>query len=271
MSLSLHTSLTRALCGSVAPVLALALMGGCSGGAGGGPEATSKSSQPILRTDVTERDYHPEVGHDRGPWDDEKRCHPAPLLLCNYFDDQVLGGDGGPACLTQTTLSCPDRIDTWDNFFVFAYATAESADCRFGQWGPPVLTTQGVIDFLNNLVAFTLDVFGCPAAGTNGQLTFALFPPVYAGTHFTTADLDAMGDDYIQGIQQGLSDLGIPQLTVTQVGQLEAKMHRMARRVPGVIHSRHYTFSTCAPGTVSTEPTNDIDDVDEGDVDCDGR
>ena len=45
-------------------------------------------------------------------------------------------------------------------------------DCRFGQWTPPTFPVGAIVDYLNDLLAFTLEIMGCPFQGLQaGPLT----------------------------------------------------------------------------------------------------
>jgi hypothetical protein len=204
---------------------------------------------------------------DHCGWDDRHACHPGPLDLCPLFDEEFIGEDGGAACAHVTTASCPDRVDTWVSSIVFDFAIAVTSDCRFGQWAPPLLSNDDVVNYLNDLTAFTLQFMGCPADTTTTPLTFGLIPSALDGDRFTTADLLALSEAYTQAVSQALSDNGSPPLTAAQLDQIEAKLLRLARHVPKTVPSRHFTFSTCDAdasdqGGVESLP---IDGV----VDCD--
>jgi hypothetical protein len=267
--MSLRDSLLRrALCGSVAPLLAGALLVAC-GGAAGDPtgttsQAVTASGQGLWHSGVTKESWRREMGKNHGKWDDERRCHPAPLELCPLFDAQFIGVDAGEACEDVTTPACPDRVDTWDFSIVIDFAIANSGDCRFGQWAPPLLTDVDVANYLNDLLAFTLQFFGCPVEGTTGKLTYGLIPSALQSRHFTTADLDALSDAYSAAVAQALSDNGSPPLTAQQTKAIDAKLARLAHRVPGTIRSNNFTFSTCAAdaGNLGADTTPDDDDLD---------
>lgn len=261
---------TRALCGSAAPVLAGVFIVACSASPSEGTGVTSEAltrGDGVLKTHVTKESWERHVGENRGRWDDERRCHPKPLALCPLFDSELIGVDGGPACANVTTPACPDRVDTWDFSFVLDFAMAITNDCRFGQWAPPLLTSTDVTNYLNDLLAFTLQFFGCPVEGTTGRLTFGLIPSALNGHKFTTADLDALADAYSAAVAQTLSDSGVPPLTADQAQAIDAKLMRLAHRVPGRVHSHKFTFSTCPAGSV-TPDTDSARDEDEGDLDC---
>jgi hypothetical protein len=272
MKRPLLSRLASGLRTSVAPVFAAACFVACSvaPGSSGAGESTGSANEAekgdgILHTGLTKEDWKHQhhVGHHHGDWDDARICHPAPLNLCNFFDDEFLGEDGGAACANVTTDSCPDRVDTWDELFVIEFATA--LDCRFGKWAPPTLTASDVADYLNDLLAFTLQFFGCPIEGTTTKLTFGLIPAPLAGDKFTTADLDALSDMYVAAVQQGLSDSGLPALTDAQLRDMNLKLNRLAHRVPRVRHSNKLTFSNCPAGT----PDPDVPDMDDDRTDCD--
>jgi hypothetical protein len=261
--------LTRALCGSVAPLIASVFFVACGGAAPGDTTGTTSqadtaSGEGMFHSHVTKESWHRAMGENHGRWDDERRCHPGALDLCPMLDTQFIGVDAGEACEHVTTTACPDRVDTWDVTIVIDFAIALSGDCRFGQWVPPLLTDTDVTNYLNDLLAFTLQFYGCPAEGTTGKLTFGLIPSALASRHFTTADLDALADLYSAAIVQALSDNGSPPLTAEQKHTIDLKLARLAHRVPHKIRSKNFTFSTCAAdaGDLGADTTPDDDDLD---------
>jgi hypothetical protein len=153
-------------------------------------------------------------------------------------------------------------VDTWDNSIVFDFAVALTGDCRFGQWAPPLLSDTDVVNYLNDLLAFTLQFFDCPLEGTTGKLTFGLIPSALQSRTFTTADLDALVDTYVAAVTQALSDQGAPALSADQTRAINTKLMRLAHHVPGTVRSNNFTFSTCAPGTSTPDPDSTPDDDD---------
>jgi hypothetical protein len=258
--------------GFAAPFLAAVTVAACSAGPGGS-DATVAESQAVtgpgvLRSHVTRRNWHRGPGcGDHGGWDGAF-CHPKPLDLCPLFDNEVIGEDGGASCARVTAPTCPDRVDTWDGEIVFDFASAVTSDCRFGEWAPPLLNDTDVINYLNDLSAFTLQFMGCPTEGTDTPLTFALIPSSLAGHPFTTADLEALAEAYTAAVSQSLADFGAAPLPAGELNEIHAKLLRLALHVPHTALSGHFTFSTCAPdagdqGGVDSIPFDGI-------VDCDG-
>jgi hypothetical protein len=247
---------------SLSPLLAGCLLA-CSAETGVNPSAAT--SQPdtagtgVLHSHVTRATWHPVVGNNHVGWD--ASCHPAPLALCPLFDTDTGIAANEDVCATVTTPACPDRVDTWDDLMVIDFAIALTSDCRFGKWAPPLLTDTDVVNYLNDLLAFTLQFFGCPIEGTTGKLTFGLVPSALLGHRFTSADLDALADTYSAAVGQALSDLGAPPLTADQASLINAKLTRLSHHVPNTVHSSAFTFSTCAPGTATDDTTADPEDV----------
>src|SRR5215471_644745 len=172
-------------------------------------------------------------------------CPPAPLTFCPALDSLFIGQDGGPACATITTTSCPDRVNSWDVAIVSDYAFALSADCRFGQWST-TFPLDALVDYLNDLVAFTLEVFGCPFQGLQaGPLTDRLVPAFFSSHLFSTAELQALTDDYVAGFQQAFADFGLPPPTAAQVAALRAQFTYLESKVPNSAPGSSFGFSTC--------------------------
>jgi hypothetical protein len=174
-------------------------------------------------------------------------CPIAPLAMCPQLDLAFIGESLGSACDLVSTPDCAfTRAETWDNTIVIDFATAISNDCRFGQWSTGLLTEEDVVDYLNDLLGFTLYFYGCPATGTvTGPLDFGLIPAALASRTFTTADLAALSAAWSAAIAQALSDNGSPPLSAAQVNAINAQLAFLASRVPGTVNSPKFTFSTC--------------------------
>jgi len=212
---------------------------------------------------------HPGIGWPRpGGWDDRFFCHPRPLDLCPLLDSDFIGQDGGAACAHVTTSSCPDRLNSWVSPIVFDFAILVTNDCRFGEWAPPLLTDADVVTYLNDLTAFTLQFMGCPEEGTATPLTFGLIPAALEGQRFTTADLEALAQAYVDAVAQALSDQGSPPLSAFRLVELRAKLLRLASHVPNTVASSSFTFSTCAPDADVPQGVARLPDDDDRN-DCD--
>jgi hypothetical protein len=174
-------------------------------------------------------------------------CPIAPLALCPLMDLNFLGESQGSACDLVSSPDCTvNRVDTWSNTFTLDYAIAVSGDCRFGQWAS-LLNSSDVATWLNDLLAFNLYFFGCPATGTvTAPLSFSgLIPEALASRTFTTADLGALSATFSAAIAQGLSDNGSPPLTAAQAASVNAQLAALAAAYPNKVTSSTFTFSTC--------------------------
>jgi hypothetical protein len=171
-------------------------------------------------------------------------CPPAPLALCPTLDSLFIGQNGGAACAHVTTLSCPDREDTWVSDILFSFAGVNSADCRYGQFAS-VLTQTDVDNYITNLSNFILQFFGCPFVGTlTGPLSFALLPPGLP-SGVTTADLAGLSQDFVTGITEAIAQNGSPPLTAPQLASINAQLTYLQTTVAGAVKSSKYTYSTC--------------------------
>jgi hypothetical protein len=174
-------------------------------------------------------------------------CPPPPLTLCPALDSSFIGESGGAACSSITTLTCPDRTDTWDLATVNDFVIALSGDCRFGNFATSATTDQ-VIDYLNGLIAFTLELFGCPFQGLQtGPLTDKLVPAFLSTHKFTSADLQGFSDDYVAGFIQAFADFGLPAPTTAQVSALKAQLTYLQSKVPNQAPGSTFSLSTCSP------------------------
>jgi hypothetical protein len=173
-------------------------------------------------------------------------CPIAPLALCPLLDEAFLGESQGAACDLVSSPDCAEnRVGTWADAITLDYAIAVSGDCRFGQWAS-LLDGNDVATWLNDLLAFNLYFFGCPATGTvTGPLSFSLIPPALASRTFTTADLAALSATFSAAVAQALSDNGSPPLTAAQTSAVNAQLAALAAAVPGTVSSSTFTFSTC--------------------------
>jgi hypothetical protein len=176
-------------------------------------------------------------------------CPTAPLALCPTLDPLFLGASEPAACNIVSTPECAfDRATSWDIPIVLDFANLIVADCRFGKWfdGPGALTETDVVNYVNDLVSFTLYFFGCPATGTQvGPLSFQLIPSAFQSRTFTTADTQALAAAYGAAIAQAISENASPPLTVAQTSAINAQVSFLAGRVPGLVSSGTFTSSVC--------------------------
>jgi hypothetical protein len=172
-------------------------------------------------------------------------CPPAPLALCPELDTDFIGVNGGAACATVTTPSCPDAVGTWDNTIVLDFAIALTSDCRFGRLAT-LLSADDVTNYLNSLLGFGLQFFGCPFIGTlTGPLTDGLIPAPLQSHAFSTADLSAMDAIFAAAVAQAFSDSGLPPLSASETNAINAQLAFLASKVPGTVNSPNLTLSTC--------------------------
>ncbi|HSY21426.1 MAG TPA: hypothetical protein VK841_04890, partial [Polyangiaceae bacterium] len=179
-------------------------------------------------------------------------CPPAPLTLCPEFDTDF--GLTEPAnCNVSSSEACAgDRLSTWANTIQDDWFTINTDDCRFGTWNnPPIVNLfesiglEQDIDFIN---LYALQLFGCGLAGNiTGPLGFPFILTDLQSLKFTTADLAALSDEYVQAIEQSLSDNGSPALSPAQITAIQAQLVSAASRVKGITQSSQLSFSTCLP------------------------
>ncbi len=185
-----------------------------------------------------------------GPIGAESDTPDAPLDLCPTFD--ALFGLTEPAsCSFSSSLPCAfDREESWVGFIEGDWFGVNVDDCRFGQWNsPPIVnlfTALGLTQDSYAILMFGFQLFGCPAAGNAaGPLPFPFVLTDLQSLSFTTADLAALSDDYVQAIREALSDNGSPPLTACQIAAFRAQLASAASRVPGITASSTLSFSTC--------------------------
>lgn len=175
-------------------------------------------------------------------------CPPAPLDLCPTLDADFDLASLGDVCVADiTTNSCIDRLDVWDSSILFSFLELTSADCRFGQW-TGLFTPTTINEFITEVEFFVVYLAGCPYVGTQvGPLEDGLVPqPLVAqGLKFTTADVQALSEDFLTATEQTLSGNGTP-LTSAQISALQAQLAYVQANVPNVVASSTLNFSTCA-------------------------
>jgi hypothetical protein len=177
-------------------------------------------------------------------------CPIAPLALCPTLDFAFTGANEPSSCDIISTPDCAfDRSNTWGFFILVDFANTVFADCRFGKWfsGSGALTEDQIVQYVNDLNVFGMYFFGCPATGTvTGPLSFSLIPEAFAGKTFTTADVAALSADYEAGIAQAFVDGGAsPPFTSAQNASVATQINFLAGRVPGLVTSSSFTYSTC--------------------------
>ena len=177
-------------------------------------------------------------------------CPPPPLAFCPALDADF-GLSESPSCANVSTPECAfDRLQTWAGTIPNDFLNINFVDCRFGQWNnPPIVnefTDVTIIQWETALNTFTLQLMGCALQGNLvGPLAFPLIPPVLASLPFTTADLAALQDEYVQAVEQTLSDNGSPPLSAAQIAAINSQLSSAASRVHGVTSSSTLTYSTC--------------------------
>jgi hypothetical protein len=176
-------------------------------------------------------------------------CPPAPLGLCSTLDTDYDLADLGDVCSpTITTTDCFDRLFTWDSGILLDLPFINSTDCRFGKFNTLLGTEPALSQTIDQLQNFILYFFGCPFVGTEiGPLTDGLLPaPLLAqGFHFTTADVQALSDDFVISIETTLASIGAPALTSAQLSAVQTQLAYLQSNLTGVVKSSTFTFSTC--------------------------
>jgi len=175
-------------------------------------------------------------------------CPIAPLALCPTLDAGFGISEPGSCDLVSSPDCAFDRASTWSASITFDFLNVIATDCRFGQWfsGSGALTETDFVQYVNDLITFSLYFFGCPATGTEaGPLTFQLIPAAFAGRTFTTADVAALSTVYSTAIAQSLSDAGAAALTPAQAAAVNNQLSFLAGRVPHLVTSSTFSASTC--------------------------
>jgi hypothetical protein len=177
---------------------------------------------------------------------------PSSLHMCAMFDTDWGVGPTSNQCLDTTTGACPDRVGSWGFDVVVAFSTVLSADCRLAD----MFNAQGFSaeDYGNELSAWTLQFFGCPDSDlSSGPLKFGLLPSALATHVFTTADLKALSDLYVDALNEAranpiasLAENPPAPLTSEQIANIRANLAALAAATPGIQTSNVYSFGACA-------------------------
>jgi hypothetical protein len=178
-------------------------------------------------------------------------CPPAPLTFCPFFD-AADGLTNPSSCNTQTSGTCFDRLTAWANDIPNDFLNINFVDCRFGKWNLEPIVDEFTITAINQefetAQLFAVQLLGCPLANvTTGPLNFVqLLPPFLAPNQLTTGDFAALQDEFVQGVNEALTDRGQPALTTAQTNAINAQISFAASHTPGVKQSSALSFSTCA-------------------------
>lgn len=179
-------------------------------------------------------------------------CPPAPLQLCPTLDSAFGLSEPASCAVSSSRVCAAGRNATWANTIQNDWFDINTADCRFGQWNnSPIVdlfTSLGLFQDGEFLNLYALQLFGCALAGNlDGPLGFPFILTDLQSLKFTTADLDALSDEYVQAVVQALADAGAPPLSAAQISALRAQLASAASRVKGVTQSSQLSFSTCTP------------------------
>ncbi|MDP9149858.1 MAG: hypothetical protein M3O36_07980 [Myxococcota bacterium] len=171
------------------------------------------------------------------------------VQMCGVLDSDWGITSDAAGCETASPNACPDRASNWASAILTNFSGAMSSDCRISQMTmPPSLSTSQSTDYGNDLLAFTMDFFGCPQPGNDaGAVTFGLIPAPLWSQVFTTTDLQVLTQLYAGAVVQALSDQSAPALSTSQLDAINAKLQALAATVPGTVTSSTLTYDTCAP------------------------
>jgi hypothetical protein len=178
------------------------------------------------------------------------KCSPAPLEYCPTFDT-LFGITEPSSCATVTTFDCAaGRFSTWVSDIENDYINENYVDCRFGQWNnAPIanlFTDTVLIQWSEQVNLFVAQLFGCEVANVMpGPLAFPLIPQALASLPFTTADLAALSQEFVVGINQALVANGSPVLTAAQTTAVNAQLAYAASTFTAAKNSPNLTYSTC--------------------------
>lgn len=84
--------------------------------------------------------------------------------------------------------------------------------------------------------------FGCRRGGSLADWVVVSAASV---STFTTADLGALSQEYVEAIVQAISEDRAPPLTTTELAAISAQIMPAASRVHGIVSSSKLSFSTC--------------------------
>lgn len=205
------------------------------------------------------------------------------LALCPFLDTNAFDDQDGGQCVNFTdpnNASCPDRIGTWSSEFTNDFELSlpmtmsdgtMQPDCRiYNSVFAPIFGNQTLIqDYSNQLLAFNVDLFGCPAVGSDAGVTggYGLIPGPLVNHVFTSADTDLLSSLYLQSVENDIiNNGGTDPLTQGQIDAITAELARRAATLPGYHVSTAYSDpSACAADAGSDSPSSDASDAGAGD------
>lgn len=180
------------------------------------------------------------------------------LHMCLQLDkDFGIATDAG-GCANVSGGVCPDRAKAetygWAgmiaNDFLFG---ALQAECRTMDM---FATTDPTI-YVNQVLQFTEDFFGCPESQDYTPAPFGLLPVEVNPnmTPVTTADLNVLVDYYVDAIVQARTELTppAPVLTSAQLADIRASLAQRVAATPGIRTSNKYDFDSTCPSDAGTD------------------
>jgi hypothetical protein len=234
-------------------------------GAGNDAGATDASTDSAASSDGAMADGATTDASDAAP------LPPQPLALCAAFDSRFLLNEADAG----TANAEADRTRTWaydiyDNFFN-GTGPYIGGDCSFSGFTLAVTSTSDTGNAYNAFLDSWIQQFlGCPIAGDAGTLAYGLLPSELAGHVYTTADLNKLSSDFVDGIINTLTCAGdclngaytlpdggtlanVAPLTDQQVASIRAELAYLQSQVSTTtLDSGTISFSTdpsCDPST----------------------
>jgi hypothetical protein len=137
-----------------------------------------------------------------------------------------------------------DSVNTWGLFMAQDYVSALTGDCRVA--GLPPTDYDSIEALLSQVARFSVAFFGC--SNSTPPPTFDELLPVTApGTGFTSADVAAVSQDYVNAIPDMLDDIIANSLTDAQTDLIAARMAFVVAAWPGVTSpsTSVYTYNQC--------------------------
>jgi len=164
--------------------------------------------------------------------------------LCNMLDvaygDWVDGGD----CADKTTSECPFRNSNWGATIGDVFLDLLIHDCHLSEiWSTlPQPPATDRADFGDYVYLFSLPAMGCQLEGVDPF--YSLVPSQDSAPHtYTSKDIAALNDMYMQAVQTGLAALNTPvTLTADQLNAVRAEVEWISGTLAEVTPSSNYSY-----------------------------
>jgi hypothetical protein len=234
---------------------------------GGGLDATTDAMTDAMTDSTT--DATADGTTTDAPTDASDGGPPEPLALCTLFDSRFLlneadASTGG----AESARSSSWAFDIYNNFFNRTGAYV-AGNCSLSGFTLAVANSSDNGAAYNDYLDSWIQQFlGCPVVEEAGALSYGLLPSELAGHVYTTADLNQLSSDFIDGINNTLACAGdcianvqndggeppsLAPLTTEQIDSIQAELAHLQSQVStSLVDSGSLSFTpdpSCDPSS----------------------